>query len=142
MQLLLLRSDLNELPRLANFARSVGRDTGQDQDRIFALELCLEEAVANIILHGNSDEPAGKQIWVTITDNADSLVACIEDNGTSFDPTQLPAPPVPTSLEDASVGGLGVHLIRKFTSDMRYERVDGRNRLILVFAPRGNGADR
>lgn len=135
MHRLELRSDLNELPRLSTFARAVGRDEGLDSDRIFALELCLEEAVANVILHGRSKSAVDKRISVTITHDAPAIVACLEDNGPQFDPTKIGPPPVPASLEEARVGGLGVHLIRKLTSDMRYERVGERNCLTLVFAP-------
>ncbi len=134
MQRLELRSDLNELPRLSAFARTVGRDEGLDADRIFALELCLEEAVANIIVHDGSEIDAKKQISVTISKDAHALVACLEDDGSLFDPTNIGVPPAPASLEEARVGGLGVHLIRKLATEMRYERIENRNRLTLVFA--------
>ena len=72
---------------------------------------------------------------VTIAPTEDGLVACLEDDGTPFDPTKVAPPQQPTSLADARVGGLGVHLIRKLTTDMHYERIGGRNRLILEFGP-------
>ncbi len=132
---LVLSNNLSELDRLGAFARDIGRDDGLDEDRVFALQLCLEEAVANIITHGGTQEGSGKQIWVTIAQAAHCLVACLEDDGALFDPTKVPPPQHPTSLEDVRVGGLGVHLIRKLTTDMRYERVGGRNRLTLEFGP-------
>jgi anti-sigma regulatory factor (Ser/Thr protein kinase) len=138
MQYLELHTDLNELPRLSAFARTVGRNEGLDSDRMLALELCLEEAVANIILHGGSENAAEKKILVTITNENQTLVACLEDNGPLFDPTTVETPAVPASLEEAKVGGLGVHLIRKMTTDMRYDRIKNRNRLTLVFAAPAN----
>ena len=38
-----------------------------------------------------------------------------------------------TSLEDAKIGDLGIHLMRSFASGMHYERRGGRNRLTLRF---------
>ncbi len=135
---LLLCADLGELDRLGAFARDIGRDERLNGDQIFALELCLEEAVANIIMHGGPGEHAGKHIAVTIMRGAPSLMVCLEDDGGPFDPTAVPPPKVAASLEEARVGGMGVHLIRKLCTDMRYERVAGRNRLTLIFGPRAD----
>ena len=38
-----------------------------------------------------------------------------------------------TSLAEAKVGDLGIHLVRKFANGMDYERLNGRNRLTLRF---------
>jgi anti-sigma regulatory factor (Ser/Thr protein kinase) len=134
MRRLVLSSNLRELDRLGTFARDVGREDGLDEAQIFALQICLEEAVTNIIRHGGSEEDSNKQIWVTISP-APSLVACLEDEGPPFDPTKVPPPQQPASLEEAPIGGLGVHLIRRLTTAMHYERVRERNRLTLTFGP-------
>ncbi len=130
---ILLRNDLIELGRLAAFARDLGRDAGLDRDQIFVLQLCLEEAVANIIMHGGDGEGAQKQIKVSVAQAAPRLVVALEDDGSPFDPTLVPVLDLPASLEAAPIGGLGVHLIRSLTADMRYERIAGRNRLALTF---------
>jgi anti-sigma regulatory factor (Ser/Thr protein kinase) len=36
-------------------------------------------------------------------------------------------------LEAAEIGGLGIHLVRRFSSAQAYERVNGVNRLVLQF---------
>ncbi len=133
---LVLRNDLAELERLGAFARDFGHAEGLDQEQIFALELCLEEAVANIIMHGGAGDRSGEPISVTMARGAPSLVVHLEDSGSPFDPTAAPPPETPASLEDARIGGMGIHLIRKLTTDMRYERVAGCNRLTLIFGPR------
>lgn len=63
---LVLSSKLSELDRLGAFARDIGRADGLDEDRVFALQLCLEEAVANIITHGGARQGSDKQICITI----------------------------------------------------------------------------
>jgi hypothetical protein len=40
----------------------------------------------------------------------------------------------------AQLGGLGIHLIRKLTTNIRYERVGERNRLTLEFEPKAAGS--
>jgi anti-sigma regulatory factor (Ser/Thr protein kinase) len=61
------------------------------------------------------------------------LLVQISDNGREFDPTQAPPPTVATSLKEANVGNLGIHLVRSFANGIDYERRAGRNHLTLWF---------
>ena len=128
---LVLRKDVAELQRLAGWIEGFTQER-TSPDVSFAVHLCLEEAVANIIMYGGArDDPL--EIAVELERNGGNLVARIEDNGRQFDPTRA-LPPVPArSLEEAKVGDVGIHLMRSFASGMDYERRDGRNRLTLRF---------
>lgn len=126
---LVLRSDLAELERLAGWLEDWARENVSPAVS-FAVQLCLEEAVANVIMYGGTDQ---LEIAVEVERNDGALVALIEDNGRQFDPTQAPAPLRATSLQDATIGDLGIHLMRSFASGMHYERRNGRNRLTLRF---------
>ena len=128
---LLLHRDLAELQRLAAWIEDgTMRDLAPDLS--FAVQVCLEEAVANIIMYSVAkDAPLEIALELDRTDQA--LVARIEDNGSAFDPTRAPRPTVPASLSLAQVGNLGIHLMRSFAGGMRYERRDNRNRLTMRF---------
>jgi anti-sigma regulatory factor (Ser/Thr protein kinase) len=128
---LVLRKDVAELKRLAGWIEGF-TEQRTSSDVSFAIQLCLEEAVANIIMYGAArDDPL--EIAVELERNGANLVARIEDNGRQFDPTRAP-PPVPArSLEEAKIGDVGIHLMRSFATGMDYERRDGRNRLTLRF---------
>ena len=128
---LVLRNDLAELERLAGWIEGWAQH-GVSADVSFAIQLCLEEAVANVIMYGAAKHDR-LEIAVELERNGETLVARIEDSGPQFDPTQVPPPSVATSLEEAKVGDLGIHLLRSFASGMDYERRDGRNRLTLRF---------
>jgi len=128
---LVLRNDVAELQRLAGWIEGFARQ-GMSTDVSFAVQLCLEEAVANIIMYGAARDDR-LEIAVELERNGETLVARIEDNGRQFDPTRAPPPAVAASLEQAKVGDLGIHLMRSFASGMDYERRDGRNRLTLRF---------
>jgi serine/threonine-protein kinase RsbW len=73
------------------------------------------------------------EIVVEVERRDQTLVARVEDNGSAFDPTQVPRPPAPASLAEAKVGNLGIHLMRSFAGGMHYERRDSRNRLTMRF---------
>ncbi len=129
-----LRHDPGELDRLNEFVRDVAAEEGLSPEQRFALDLCLEEAMTNIFRHsGPADKSAPS--FVTVLSAAPQLTICIEDEGPPFDPTTAAQPSAATSLEDASIGGLGIMLMRKMTRSMSYERRGHRNRLILRFGP-------
>lgn len=137
---LVLDRNIAELERLAEFVRDVGHGQGLGEDQLFALGLCLEEAVANIIMHAGDADQTATRIVVTIRCAPSLLVASTEDDGPAFDPTVAATPAAPASLEQARIGGLGIHLIRRLSTGMRYQRVEGRNRLTFEFGPKaGNG---
>jgi serine/threonine-protein kinase RsbW len=130
-----LRGDLSELRRLAEWIKALAPQV-ISADALFAVQLCLEEAVANIIVHGGTRKDR-LAIAIELERKGATLVARIEDTGCEFDPTQFPPLSIAKSLEDAKVGDYGIHLMRCFASGMHYERREGRNRLTLRFG----GAD-
>ena len=123
---------LGELERLATWAGEFARSTRLSPDLLFAIQLCIEEAVANIIMYSGASEQR-QDVAVELVRAGPDVLAIVEDGGWSFDPTATPARETSVSLEDAPVGNLGIHLIRSFSADMHYERRDGRNRLTLRF---------
>jgi serine/threonine-protein kinase RsbW len=128
---LLLHRDLAELERLAVWIDGWAmRDLSASLS--FAVQVCLEEAVANIIMYSTTKDDR-LEIVVEVEREDQILVARIDDNGSVFDPTQFQRPPVPASLAEANIGNVGIHLMRSFASGMHYERRDSRNRLTMRF---------
>jgi anti-sigma regulatory factor (Ser/Thr protein kinase) len=129
---LVLHSEVAELDRLAGWIEGWTQRNALSADQSFAIALCLEEAVANVIMYGDTADDR-LEIAVEAEHNAGTSIVRIEDNGRQFDPTQVPSPPTAASLEEAKIGNVGVHLMRSFASGMQYERRNGRNRLTLRF---------
>jgi serine/threonine-protein kinase RsbW len=98
------------------------------------------EAVANAMMYGGGKDNALEIAVELERTEGGTLVVHIEDIGREFDPTQFPPRTAPTSLAEAKVGHLGIHLIRSFASGIHYERQGNRNRLTLRFIPPRGGA--
>jgi anti-sigma regulatory factor (Ser/Thr protein kinase) len=130
---LVLRNDASELVRMTEWILGVCKAIGLPTRTAFALQLCLDEAVANIIEHGHGDARA-REIVAGVARERSDIVLTIEDDGGPFDLTTIPAPQRRKSLEDTPIGGLGIHLIRQFANAIEYRREGGRNRLRLTFA--------
>jgi serine/threonine-protein kinase RsbW len=95
------------------------------------LKLCLNEAVANAMLYGFRDTVA-PEIDIEIGLGRASASAVLTDNGKPFNPLDWPQRPKLTRLEDATIGGFGIQLIRQTATSVDYDRIDGRNRLSVI----------
>lgn len=129
-----------EIKRICEFVADGATQAGFDEDTIFHLELCCDEASTNIIEHAYGQEGIGS-IVISYELVGDTFTIVLQDNGQTFDPTTVPPPPAIGSAEESPeeltsqlrIGGLGWHFIRNlmdevyFTSDRR-----AGNRLVMV----------
>lgn len=124
-----------ETIRLAEWVAEVTVTLGLPVDVAFRLDVCLTEAIGNIIAYA-FDDPLGHCVSVRADLDDHGLVVAVEDDGPPFDPLQVAAPVLSTRLEDAPIGGLGIYLIRTMADEVGYERQNGRNRLLMAFRDR------
>src|ERR1700685_1266943 len=84
---------LEQVARLHAFVADVVARSGWPASLVFPVQLCLEEAGSNVLRHG-APGAADPAIRVTLGERGDRMVvACVEDQGAPFDPTQVPLPP-------------------------------------------------
>src|SRR5215467_10160327 len=97
-----LDSTLDEVRRGQAWVEARAVQHGLGEEARFAIRLCMEEALANVILHGYRSEP-GHPIVIWSSTSAGSLFFSIEDKAPPFAPEE-PNPPGdtnPASLETA-----------------------------------------
>ena len=127
---LTIRNDLGELARVSGLADAFLARHGVEESIVYATQLALEEALSNVIRHGYQD---GDQHEITlvlrVVEGRTELQ--IIDDGREFDPLNAPGPRLDVPLALRRAGGLGIHLLRAFTREMRYERLGDRNALSL-----------
>jgi anti-sigma regulatory factor (Ser/Thr protein kinase) len=97
----------------------------------YALRLCIEEMVANLLLHALRPE---RPVQVRLTILAAPLRLLIEDDAAAFDPTAQPEPEPASDLDHAAIGGRGLPLVRRFSLGLRYTRDSGWNRVEIRLA--------
>jgi len=115
----------------ANALRGVLDARGVSGGPRYNVELAFEEVATNIVRHGS---PRG-DVEVIIAFDDREIVLTFDDDGTAFDPREQPAPPVPASIDEAALGGLGLVLVRKISSRLTYERTSrNHNQLTLAIA--------
>lgn len=87
-----------------------------------ALNLCADEALANIAHHAHHPDGRAAQIWLACGPVAGGIALCIEDDGPAFDPTAQASPQLAASLDEADPGGHGLRLMRHFLRALHYQR--------------------
>ena len=101
----------------------------------YACELVLEECLANLFEHAEPAVPGqGVQADVHVELVGHDIVMRFRDNALAFDPGARPAPTLPTSLDEARPGGLGLMLVRRWSRSLHYSCEAGGNLLTVVVA--------
>ena len=91
----------------------------------FSLQLVLEELLVNIVNHGYGGRKG--PVVLVLGTGGGRLNGEIIDEGVPFDPTAAPTPDVEAEIDDRSIGGLGVHLVKSMVEDFDYQRIGDRN---------------
>ena len=126
-----LNCDIGRITELNAFLQSVGERLKLNESVLSQVQMAVEEAVVNVM---NYAYPDGKNGFVTIKVMSDGheLRMVVIDSGIAFDPTQKEKADTTLSVEDRPIGGLGIFLIREMMDSINYERVDGRNILMMI----------
>ena len=121
---------LDEVPAVVAAVAEAARRAGLAPEVVSYLELAVEEAATNVCQYAYPEAPGDLQ--VRVQENEAQVTVELIDAGPVFDPLALPLPDTGVRLEERSIGGLGVFLIRQFVDDLHYQRRDARNVLQLV----------
>ncbi len=125
-----LLNKLSELDRFNQKLTEFGGQHGLPDEVMHDLNLALEEILTNIISYGNIDSRE-HEIRVRLSVQPGEITAEVEDDGQPFNPLDVPEPDTTKSLEDRTIGGLGIHLVRKIVDGLEYKRQGERNLLTI-----------
>ena len=130
---LVIKNQASEIRRLGEWLDSVFRQLDLPADLRFRLNLCAEEAITNTITHA-FPENGMHEIFLRLSVDKPMVWLEIKDDGIPFNPLDAPQHVQPTSIEEASIGGLGIPLMRSLMDQCTYERVGGNNVLTMAAA--------
>jgi serine/threonine-protein kinase RsbW len=125
-----LKNDLSELKALHQHLKNWGEDISLPEISISRINICLDELFTNIVSYGFKDD---LEHIIKFTLNLDNqlVIINIEDNGKPFNPLEKMDPDFPENVENAKIGGLGIHIIRNLMDNVSYEREQGNNKLTM-----------
>ena len=122
MEKLVLLPELSEVDRMKERIQSFVND----ETLAYSIITACEEWFVDIISYSG----ATNIVFDIVRENQLYLVT-FSDNGNKFDPTLYNFGDKP--FEELDQGGMGIEMIRGMTSELRYERIEHRNVVTLVF---------
>lgn len=133
---LVLRSRLSDVAQIPTWVERLASRYNFSKDLQFAIDLCLEEAIANIIIYGYpGDENRPVNVCLTMAQDGDFIFS-VEDEAPKFNPLEAPELPPLNPDEEIRVGGQGLRLLRRFAHSLEYEPTANGNRLRIGFSGR------
>ena len=126
------KNDVNELIKLQQVTSIFSKHHAIEDKIEKSINLVMEELLSNTIFYGYKDnEP--HTIYVKFTYDHNKITIHVEDDAIPFNPL-IDAPEVDTeaTLEDRPIGGLGVHIVKKMVTTIDYQRINEKNRLIII----------
>ena len=119
---LTLRSSLSDLARVSPWIEHLAAQYAIPDNTQFAMNLCLEEVLSNVIRHGYAGQPGRPMLVQFASSPRDGYFTfVVEDEAPLFDPLAVPEPPVPRTIDEARVGGNGLRLLRHFADTLEYQ---------------------
>lgn len=135
---LVLPAQLTAMERLPAWIEEVAKGRPIDDRTKFAIHLCLEEAVSNIIRHGYAGAAEESVVTISCESAPDGqLVFTIDDSAPQFNPLAAPYAPLLDANGEIPVGGRGIGLLRGFAGSLEYEPTAKGNRLRIGFPAKG-----
>lgn len=126
-------NSLPEITRMSDWLRQVLGEITVSDELSHAVCLSVVEAATNVVSYAFAPG-TDHTIAVSLDVAPGELVVVIADDGVAFDPLARPAAEPAADLASAAIGGLGIALMREFSSRIGYTRVDDHNRLEMAFA--------
>jgi len=114
-------SDVTVIDSVRDFVRDQAEAIGFDEAHVYSLQLCVVEAVTNVIVHAYEGE-LGHPIWLEAEGDDSGLTFVVRDQGRCFYMKTHPDPDLKAYMIERRRGGLGVFLMRKLMDDLDLRR--------------------
>ena len=95
------------------------------------IDVAVDELFSNISRYAYAPETGEATVRFAYDDMEKAVLITFIDSGVPFNPLERSAPDTHGPLERRSIGGLGIHLVRKTMDGMEYEYKDGKNILTI-----------
>lgn len=117
-----IRATMDDIARIEPYIAQITKQAGMEGREAKRLRLAVEEAVANIINHGQATT-----ITLQTVIDEQGITLTIDDDGQPFDPTGDSSTDFSVPADERPPGGLGIMFLHQMTDGLAYQRIDGHN---------------
>ena len=124
-------ANMNNLPAMLDFISDFGKEKDFPIDFTKKFVIAGDELFSNIIKHGYKNE--GGEIFVRLLFDEDKneFVLTVIDKAPAFNQLAVEKPMVGSDAKSQKVGGLGLIIVKKIMTEYAYDRINGKNILVL-----------
>lgn len=126
-----INSSTDNLSEVREFILASWVSYGHDAKDGLKVALSVDEACTNIIKHAYHNSSNGV-IKIAVNNQKKKFTIKIKDNGSHFNPNEVPEPNIPERQKNRKGGGLGMFLMKKLMDEVSYKSNGKSNQLILV----------
>lgn len=129
---LAVENEVAEMGRVRSLVMTFCGRHGLESEVVDKVIFVLEELFTNVVSYGY-DGAGGHSVEITLALGDGQLLITMEDDARAFDPVTFAEPELDGPIEERSIGGLGIHLVRSLMDRMEYSRLEsGRNRVTMA----------
>jgi serine/threonine-protein kinase RsbW len=124
-------SRTSELARVRRRVAGWATEAGLSARAAHALQLAVDEAVANAIEHGYGGRPDGRVV-VEATLRPEALTVAVRHRGRGYDPQRQAPAPLDQTIAQRRMHGYGLHLMRRLVDDLAFGTARGASEIRLT----------
>lgn len=121
MKSIKLTPSINELAKLNDF---IHHTVSVNE---YEVDLIAEEVFVNIVNYSESS-----YVLVNVESNDSCFKMEFVDDGIEFDPVKVDCVDFPSDINEAEIGGLGIHLVKSIADEVSYEYTNNENHLTII----------
>ena len=114
-----IQAEINAIRPIVDRIMQVIRQMKCGAGKEFEIDLALQEALANAVIHGCGNDPSKRVEVCVACDESRGLLIVVRDPGPGFDPASLPSPI--TGQNVFSDHGRGIVLVSQLMDEVHFE---------------------
>ena len=107
------------------------REQGADHKLCYKMEMALEEMLVNVAAYAYKTGMGDIYVRYELLKEPRGIQITIIDDGVPFDPLKAKEPDTTSAIQDRKIGGLGIFITKKTMDEMKYDRRNNQNILIM-----------
>lgn len=119
------------LEKIGDLAANAAKDAGFDDEEIGDIQLAVDEACTNTIVHGLKKDPT-RFFQMTIHWQSDEIEIVIAESGEPFDIENVEEPDLNSDIEERKAGGLGIYFVKKLMDKVEYAAGENGTKLLRM----------
>lgn len=121
--------DQMSVSKVADFVESCVEEYGVPLRVGYSLNVVTDEIFSNIVYYSGANNAE-----IQFRNDAESVTLVFRDDGSPYNPLEAEEPDVTAGIEERSIGGLGLFMVKKMAEHVLYDYTSGMNQLTVVMS--------